>query len=166
MLSSIKIDDEILHQYKTERERGVTATFIAEKTGVPLKEVIAYLIEKEILKGDQIDLELIRMYLQKTPEHRDKICVHLGLSADDLDKLLVKEDLTLKKEIWKKFIQTRKFVIFTSLALGINPLLFSSISTLIIYLLILFSIVLTYQYQLFKEPSSTLDLMLKILEEI
>ena len=104
----------VLLEYKTQREKGMNAGHIASKLDIPLKDVISFLIEENVLTGEQIDLELARVLLSKNPELRDRIWKRFGLPPNLLDKALVTQDQALWEYVWEQYKTPEIFPMFSS----------------------------------------------------
>lgn len=163
-LSEIEKLDKLAIGFQNQRSKGLTANYLANKSEVSLKDVMSYLIEKEILVGEQIDLELLRVLFEKNEALRNKTCQHLGISYDILDELLVTEKPSLKNDLWGLH-QRKKIPLYLSgVMFSINPLVLSSVLTLISYLIAIICAINIYLA--FNEPSTTLNAILRIMEEM
>lgn len=166
MLTSSKTEklDEIVTKFLEQRSKGVTATYLADKAKVSIKDAMSYLIEKEILVGEKIDLELLRVLFEKNKDIRNKFCSHLGIPYATLDKLLLVEDESLKREVWTIHQQKKTPVYLNGFIFSLSPFVFSSVTVLIFFLMSALYILSLYVAS--NEPPTTLNVVLRIMEGI
>lgn len=88
----IKKLNEILPLYIKKRNEGMTAGYISKKTGIPLKDVISFLIEKKVITGEQVDLELVRVMIERNPELQNAITQNSNSTIKEIDNALATSD--------------------------------------------------------------------------
>ena len=91
-IADIQKLEEILPIYKKNRTKGMNAGHISDQTGIPLKDVISFLIEKKVLSGEQVDLELVRVMITRNPELKKAFTGKSGSSLTELDLALATDD--------------------------------------------------------------------------
>jgi len=89
----------ILPEYLSKRNKGMHVGMIAEKLGLPLKDVMSFLIEKNVLRNEEVDLELTRVILHKNPNFRRSVVKRVGLSFKSLDYALATQNEKLLEEV-------------------------------------------------------------------
>jgi len=94
--------ERILPEYIDKRYKGMNAGNVAEKLKIPLKDVISFLIEKNVLRDEQVDMEFARVILAKNPSLRESIVARIDLSYDKLDRALALRDEKILKEAMGK----------------------------------------------------------------
>jgi hypothetical protein len=154
--------NEALPYYKKNRTKGVNAAIIAEKTGLPLKDVISFLIDKNELKGEQIDLEFARVMLYKNIQLQKLITENHSIAFKQLDHALAKEDEKFLRKLCNRREIDVAYSIVPSFAVsaGVLGMPYQLAVTLC---LVFIGIILTETLMNFK-PKSNVDLMLKIFE--
>jgi hypothetical protein len=94
--------EKALPEYVNKRERGMHAGILAQKLGLPLKDVMSFLIQKDILKDEQVDLELTRVILSRNPDLKQSIMRRIDMQYEKFDRALAIQDEKILKEIcWK-----------------------------------------------------------------
>lgn len=154
---------KLLPEYQMQRDKGMDAGHLAEKLNMPLKDVISFLTEEDILVEGQVDLELFRVFVRKNPDAKTRLIENLGISTDVLDSLLLTSDETVVGTIWQKRQQTRLMPLFN----GFMFFFFAAKLPFYLILLIMNGIVclLIAQLYLSERPPSARDLVLKALKE-
>jgi len=151
-------------EFARQRSKGLTVSYLAEKAGVPLKEAMSFLIEKEILVGEQVDLELLRTLFERDHALRNEICEHLGITARLLDELLLDQDPNLKSRVWLNHQQNKVPVYLAGLMFAMNPLSVPSVGVLLACLITFIFFLRSYLYH--DQPQTTLSAVLRIMEEV
>ncbi len=89
----------ILPLYVKKRTKGMNAGNISEQTGIPLKDVMSFLIERNILNGEQVDLELARVMISRNMDLRENILAKTNTTFKKLDLALAAQDSQKLREI-------------------------------------------------------------------
>lgn len=98
--------ERLLPEYLAKRSKGMNAADMADKLGLPLKDIVSFLIERDILREEQVDLEFARIILAKNPELRESIVKRIDLSYAKLDHAIAVQDgRTLKEAVRKSEIK-------------------------------------------------------------
>jgi hypothetical protein len=162
--SDIEKLEKILPEYLTNRTKGMHAGDIAEKLDIPLKDVISFLIEKDILKGEQIDLELARVILAKNPYLKNAILERINIPFTVLDRALATQDENTLREIWKQFEESKISPIFSGFVVFLFALNFPYN-----VVLTLCTVLLTLLCKKFLEkepPKSNVEAIINMFKEI
>lgn len=154
--------EKALPEYLKKRGAGMHAGIVAQRLHLPLKDVISFLIEKDVLKDQQVDLELTRVILDRNPNLRQTIMRRIDMRYEKLDHALAIQDEKLLKEICGKseineiYALLPQFVIF----LGVMRLPYS-IALMICMSLITFLFTGTLQRVMSRSSIETIVRMLK-----
>ena len=133
--------EKLLPEYLAKRSKGMHAGNIADKLNLPLKDVISFLIEEDVLRDEQVDLELARVILAKNPQLKESIIERINLPYSRLDHALaIQDEETLKAAVGKSEIDEMymilpQFVVFLGalqLPYTIAVMLFTAIVALLL----------------------------------
>jgi hypothetical protein len=104
MLAVLPQVDELkrlLPKYISERHKGMDAGHLADELGIPLKDVISYLIEEKELSDENIDLELFRVMVRKQKDIDLFLQKFFDISKEELDKMLLNPHNSISREVWE-----------------------------------------------------------------
>jgi hypothetical protein len=109
--------EKILPEYCSKRAAGMHAGVIAERVGLPLKDVISFLIDKGILSGEQVDLELARVMLARNSGLKRSILEKSGMPYREIDHALAVQDSKVLQEICGQFEFQQVYLLIPSFAM-------------------------------------------------
>jgi len=123
-IKDLKRLEKLLPEYCAKRSKGMHAGNIADKLDLPLKDVISFLIEKSVLKDEQVDLELARVILAKNPHLRESIAKRIKLPYEKLDYALATQDEKTLREAVGASQMTAVYIILPQVAIFLIALKF------------------------------------------
>jgi hypothetical protein len=116
--------EKVLPDYLANRNRGLHAGIIAERLGLPLKDVISFLIEKNVLRDEQVDLELTRVILARNSALRQSIVKRIDMPYEKLDRALAIQDDKILKEVGGKTEINELYALFPQFIIFLGVLEF------------------------------------------
>lgn len=114
--------EKLLPEYIAKRSKGMHAGNMADKLNLPLKDVVSFLIEKNVLRDEQVDLELTRVILAKNQQLRESIVKRINLPYDRLDHALATQDEETLKEAVGKSETNQLHILLPQLAVFVGVL--------------------------------------------
>ena len=158
--------EKIMPKYLASREKGMTAWDVSKKMGMPLKEVISFLMERDILNNEQIDLELVRIMLANNQELKNRLITRYSLSIPKIDYALVTQNNKIFEEIWDQFNTAKISLNFPIVILPLVSLFKSrGMPYVLIIIPLLFIFFSEYFFPEEAKPESNIDKILKIFKE-